>query len=226
MLDMLRSSWAPPEPDAPPIQSVETLHLSQMCFLKGLGVSRGIHCKYCIAQTTVNNSEGKSFLALAGPFVTVFHFLKSHKRNSALSKVNNKICFTFQRNALFLVGSRLCSSPLNIAPWSSSSLHNAQAVSVNRENSETLAERLEIKSIFLLKRGKNRLRIPDKGVPCHLANAIHLHKANFCAFTETSISHGHMTGQTKTCTAFSFLVQGETGSSFLLVLSPALPLGI
>lgn len=88
MLGMLKSSWASPEPDAPPTESSS---VQDVCSQGLGGVSRGIHCKYCIAQTIVNNPVGKSFVALAGPFVTVFCFLESHKRNSALSKVNSKI---------------------------------------------------------------------------------------------------------------------------------------
>lgn len=87
--------WASPEPDAPPTQSVETLHLSKMCALKVSESIKGIYCKYCVAATTVSNLVGEGFVALAGPFITVFGFLESHKRNSALTEVNNKILLSW-----------------------------------------------------------------------------------------------------------------------------------
>ena len=82
---------ASPEPDAPPAQLVKTLHLSKMCALKVLESIKGIYCKYCVAANTVSNLVGKGFMGLAGPFVTGFCFLESHKRNCALTKVNSKI---------------------------------------------------------------------------------------------------------------------------------------
>lgn len=89
-----------------------------------------------------------------------------------------------------------------------------------------MAEKLEIKKQISFEEGKNRLRIPVKGVPCHLANTIQLHKTNLCTFTEALASHGEMTGQIKPCAVSSFLVKSETGSSSLPVLdAAALPLG-
>lgn len=73
------------------LQSVTTFHLSKMCALKVLETIKGICYKYCVAANTVSSLVGKGFAVLAGPLVTVSCFLESHKRNTAVIKVNSKI---------------------------------------------------------------------------------------------------------------------------------------
>lgn len=67
------------------------LHLSKICAFKALKNSKGNYCKYYIVVNEVSNLLGKGFLSLAGPFVILFYFLESHKRNSAVTKANSKI---------------------------------------------------------------------------------------------------------------------------------------